>query len=214
MTNRITYTNDEIAVVEAHIQHNFGKVTAMHTIENQEQSLVVDIYIINPSEEFNFYTLVSMGMGANKMNVPPGAENLARAELVITLPPDWSFDDNSSESFWPVHLLRKIANLPLENKGWLSFGHTVENNQPFAQNTELSSSILLFPMVSEVENHSCVLPNGEMVNFYQIIPLYKEELKYEHDNDWESLLDLLSLDDKFTHVVTIDRPNYYTLFSK
>jgi Suppressor of fused protein (SUFU). len=205
------YTNEEIKYVEAHIKEHFGEIHAM-VQETVVGDIWADIYIVKPTEERNFYTLVTMGMGAHRMDVPPGAEKLSRAELLITLPPNWNFESKETKWTWPIHWLKTIARLPIRNNSWLSFAHTVESDRPFAPNTDLSCFLLLFPMVSEIGDHSCYLPNDEVIHFYQLLPIYKEEMRYKHQFEWEALLDLMCLDDNFNHVVNLSRPNYYRLF--
>ena len=34
----------------------------------------------------------------------------------------------------------------------------------------------------------CILPSGEEVNFYQVIPLYRDELEYKLAHDADALL--------------------------
>ena len=208
----LVYQNDEILSVESHIQKTFGDISAMFQ-ETTGSDVWVDIYVINPTENRNFYTLVTMGMGAYEMTTPLGAENFKRSELLMTLPPDWDFSESNENSFWPIRWLRAIARAPINENSWLSFGHTIESDHSFSYNTRLSAAILLFPMVSpDIEDYSCQLPNNECVQFYQVVPLYKEELKYFHTHDWEELLDLMCLDDDFSHIVNPTRPNYYETF--
>ena len=54
----------------------------------------MDICIVPPTEERDYYTLVTMGMGAHRMNVPEelAEYKLERAELAIALPADWKLD--------------------------------------------------------------------------------------------------------------------------
>ncbi len=208
----LVYQNDEILSVESHIQKTFGDISAMFQ-ETIGSDVWVDIYVINPTENRNFYTLVTMGMGAYEMTTPLGAEKFKRSELLMTLPPDWDFSESNENSFWPIRWLRAIARAPINENSWLSFGHTIESDHSFSYNTRLSAAILLFPMVSpDIEDYSCQLPNNECVQFYQVVPLYKEELKYCHTHDWEELLDLMCLDDDFSHIVNPTRPNYYETF--
>ena len=51
------------------------------------------ICIVPPTEERDYYTLVTMGMGAHRMNVPEelAEYKLERAELAIALPADYAF---------------------------------------------------------------------------------------------------------------------------
>ena len=62
-----------------------------------------------PSDERDYYTLVTMGMGAHRMNVPEelAEYKLERAELAIALPPDWKLDEESLKDelwYWPIGL--------------------------------------------------------------------------------------------------------------
>lgn len=57
----------------------------------------------------------------------------------------------------------------------------------------------------EEEAEVCVLPNGENVNFYQLIPLYREEIQYKLKHGADVLLDKMS---ELSFVVRVDRKNY------
>ena len=91
----------------------------------------VDICIVPPTEERDYYTLVTMGMGAHRMNVPEelAEYKLERAELAIALPADWKLDQESMKDekwYWPIRLLKSLARLPINCDSWLGHGHTVE----------------------------------------------------------------------------------------
>lgn len=84
------YTHDEMTCVMSHIEKSFGSVTnILHEIVSPD--IHVDICVIPPHDESAYYTLVTMGMGAHRMNVPDELKEklLERAELVIALPKDW-----------------------------------------------------------------------------------------------------------------------------
>ena len=59
-------------------------------------------------------------------------------------------------------------------------------------------------MVGKEGSEICKLSNGEVVNFYQLIPLYREEMDFKCKNDAESLLDIMS---DVSFVVDIHRDN-------
>ena len=129
------------------------------------------------------------------MNVPedePQAE-LERAELLINLPPDWPLTDEAlleETHFWPVRLLRQIARLPLVDDTWLGWGHVVRNGgEAYAESTRLGSALLLSPGVFGEPSYECILPGGELVNFYQLIPLYQEELDFVLENGLDRFLE-------------------------
>ena len=70
----------------------------------------------------------------------------------------------------------------------------MENREPFADNTKLCTAILTGPQDTEDGSEVCILPGGEEVNFYQVIPLYEDELDYKLEHDADALLDKMSGD--------------------
>ena len=202
------YTEDEMEAVEEHIEKCFGPVeTVLHELVSPD--IHVDIYVVPPAEGRNYYTLLTMGMGAHQMNVPKelAEYKLERAELVIALPADWKLDQESMKEerwYWPIRLLKALARLPIVNDTWLAWGHTMDNTKPFAENTELCAFILAGAQ-SPVEGcQVCALPDGGEVNFYQVLPLYRNELEYKLRHDADALLDKMADTD---FVVQTDRRN-------
>ena len=191
------YTEDEMSAVEQHIGKIFGPVEMVfHELVSPD--IHVDICMVPPSEERNYYTLVTMGMGAHRMNVPAelAEYKLERAELAIALPPDWKLDEASLKDerwYWPIGLLKVLARLPIAEDTWLGFGHTMDKQSPFAEGTELCAAILVGPQDAVWEGGEvCILPGGQEVNFYQVIPLYRDEMEYKLDHDADALLDKMA----------------------
>ena len=190
------YTEEEMEAVEGHIQQYFGKVeNVFHELVSPD--IHVDICMVPPTEERDYCTLVTMGMGAHRMNVPEELVEykLERAELAIALPADWKLDQESMKDekwYWPIRLLKSLARLPINCDSWLGHGHTVENREPFADNTKLCTATLIGPQDTEDGSEVCTLPGGEEVNFYQVIPLYEDELDYKLEHDVDALLDKMA----------------------
>ena len=150
-----------------------------------------------------------MGMGAHRMTLPEelADQGLDRAELLIALPPDWKLDHDSLQDerwYWPIRLLKSLARLPGISDTWLGWGHTVDNQEPYADNTELSGAILVVPQQVDEEGFSCQLPGGEEVNFYQLLPLYEDEMEYKIQSGADSLLELY---EGTSFIVDPERPN-------
>ena len=204
------YSEDEMSAIEQHIQSTFGAFDqVLHELDSPD--IHVDICVVPPSERRNYYTLVTMGMGAHRMNVPKelAEYKLERAELAIALPPDWKLDKDSMQEqrwYWPVGLLKVLARLPISNDTWLGFGHTMEKQSPFAEDTELCAAILTGPQDMDLDTcgEVCILPGGEEVNFYQVLPLYREEMEYKLEHDADALLERLAA---VSFVVCPDRPS-------
>jgi len=199
------YSGEDLDALEQHIETHFGAFTnVFHEIASPD--IHVDIVIIEPTPERNYYILLTMGMGARSMDVPAELEgyHLERAEIMVCLPPDWKLDDLSDEKwYWPLRWLKILARLPGENSTWLGWGHTIPNGAPLAENTRLSALMLIYPGAFGDGSFECELPSGSTVNFYQIIPLHKEELDYKLQNNAEALLDLMS--DKDLDYIRLDR---------
>ena len=206
------YTEEEMEAVEGHIQQYFGKFeNVFHELSSPD--IHVDICVVPPSEERDYYTLVTMGMGAHRMNVPEelAEYKLERAELAIALPGNWKLkheDLKNERWYWPIRLLKTLARLPIASDTWLGFGHTMDNEEDFAKGTKLCAAILTGPQDTEDGSEVCILPSGEEVNFYQVIPLYREELEYKMEHDADALLDKM---DGISFVTYNTRPNAMTM---
>ena len=206
------YTEEEMEAVEGHIQQYFGNFeNVFHELSSLD--IHVDICVVPPSEERDYYTLVTMGMGAHRMNVPEelAEYKLERAELAIALPGNWKLkheDLKNERWYWPIRLLKTLARLPIASDTWLGFGHTMDNEENFAKDTKLCAAILTGPQDTEDGSEVCILPSGEEVNFYQVIPLYREELEYKMEHDADALLDKM---DGISFVTYNTRPNTMTM---
>ena len=190
------YSEDEMSAIEQHIKNTFGEFeNVFHELVSPD--IHVDICVVPPSDERDYYTLVTMGMGAHRMNVPEelAEYKLERAELAIALPADWKLVQESMQDerwYWPIRLLKVLARLPIASDTWLGFGHTMDNKENFAENTKLCAAILTGPQSTEEGGEVCTLPGGEEVNFYQVIPLYEDELDYKLEHDADALLDKMA----------------------
>ena len=187
------YTEEEMDAVENYIETNFGAYGhVFHELVSPDIHL--DICIVEPTEERSYYMLVTLGMGAHRMNVPAelAEHKLERAELAIALPPDWNIHQSDEVHYWPIHLLKDLARLPIEMNTWLGWGHTIDGRAPYADSTDLAAALIISGQVKEGGSNVCLLPDGDEVNFYQIIPLYKDELKYKLSHNADDLLDRLA----------------------
>lgn len=199
------YDEEEIDVLEEHIKEYFGEFpTVLHEIFSPD--IHVDVYIVPPTEERNYYTLITMGMGAHIMDIPQElpADEYSRAELLICLPPDWKVGENDEEWFWPIRLLKDLARLPLNCGTWLGWGHSVDNSRQYSNNTALCGAMLINPTGISDDAACCELPCGDTVNFFEVIPLYREEMRFKVEYGTESLLDRMS---NVSHITDINRPN-------
>lgn len=183
------YSAEEINTLETYIQQEFGAYESVfHEIVSPD--IHVDIAIIPPNGKKNYYTLVTMGMGAHRMNVPPELKQyqLERAEIVACLPADWELQNNDEKWYWPLRWMKILARMPIEQDTWLSYGHTVQSREPFAENTKLCCAMLLEALCKKEERY-VTLPSGEIVRFYQMFPIYEEEMNLKISDNTEAVLE-------------------------
>ena len=199
------YEENELSAVEAHIEKYFGAFPSVfHELVSPD--IHVDVAVIEPNEERPYYTLMTIGMGAHAMTMPEelSAEYLDRAEVFLCLPPDWPITGKEETDYWPIRLLKVLARLPVEEDSWLGWGHSIAHGEPFAKNTSFCGCLLLEPQDTAPGAEECVLPNGERVLFYQVIPLYQQELDYKIAHGVGALLEKMANE---TDVIEIGRPN-------
>lgn len=206
------YSSKEVNKIEAYIQKQYGDFpTVIHEIVSPD--IHVDIALIPPSDEQPYYKLVTMGAGAYKMDVPRefGKRKLERAEYVIFLPKEWNVQSDKEEDYWPIRYLKVMARLPIVCETWLGLGHTMqadEEGKPFAENTKFNSLILLRSIGKE---NQVVEPMRlglfGRVNFYQLYPLYQEELDFKMEHSMSDLIDKID-DEDLNLVLNLNRKNY------
>jgi len=198
------YSNEDYLFLGKHIEENYGKFEIV-LCEKVSSHISVDIAVVEPTPERDFYTLVTMGMGAHRMNVPPeyAEEKLERAELVICLPPDWDLDSSDEIWYWPIRWLKNLCRLHIEMNTWLGWGHTITTNGDVSENAAFRCLMLLTPWKFGENAHLCRLPGGDEINFYQILPIYEGEMEYKLRNGTDALLELFDADE--AHVVDIHR---------
>jgi len=187
-----------LTAITNHVEKHIGVIdNVFHEIVSD--LIHLDILIVNPTKERNYYTLVTCGMSNLPMNVPEGAENFKFAELMLCLPSNWNLSQESiniEENYWPIRWLKELARLPHEYETWLYHAHTVPNGdpaQPFASNTSFSGMILALPTIVEDVNSffTLRLPNDTEVHFFSLIPLFKEEMDLKLKSGAEALFEKL-----------------------
>lgn len=205
------YTESEMEQYETYIAEQFGEFDGVfHEIISPDIHL--DVIIVPPTPENNYYKLITMGMGAYKMDIPDELNQyeLKRAELILYLPPTWNVGSDKEEDYWPIRQLKGTARIPVQCDTWLGYGHTVssdEENTPYADNTGFCSMMLLNGVNLKGEELDLRMETIGKINFYQLFPLYKEELEYKQGTDADTLLNLFDEADR-TPIINISRKNY------
>ena len=185
------YDDNEIEIIDEFISDTFGDYeNVFHEIASPDIHL--DVCIVDPSEQEPCYKLVTMGAGAFRMPVPEEYEKyqINYAEYVIYLPKDWDINSSKEEDYWPIRLLKDTARLPIWEDTWLSYGHTTQHDaegSAYASNTRFNSIVLNY-----AGDNRLIMPSGKVINFYEIIPLYPEELDFKLENNADILFDMFN----------------------
>ncbi|MGF7050689.1 hypothetical protein J2T13_005239 [Paenibacillus sp. DS2015] len=196
---RLASADEEaLEMISNHVEKYIGKIDGVfHEIISDIVHL--DILIVKPTKEKNYYTLVTSGMSNLPMTVPEGADHFKFAELVICLPSEWKVSDEAfkqEENYWPVLWLKKLARFPHEYQTWLYRAHTIPNGdpaRPFATNTDFTGMILSIPTTVDNANEffTLELANGKSVHFFSLIPIYTNEMDFKLKKGTDALVEKL-----------------------
>ena len=193
------YTENERIEIIKFIEENFGKVEEIYKIGYDNYYL--DVAQINPTKEKPYYTIITLGMGEYKMYNQNNENFSSFAELIISLPPDWNFDDKNYT--WAIDELIQLTYIPFTYFFAYEWGHLENNFEPFSSNTKLSAVTLLYPEMKK-ENSGLLKLENRNLQFYQIVPLYDEEYTFALKNGMKNLL-LLDVEKKISFVIDMNR---------
>ena len=199
------YTEDALDRFEAFVAEHFGPYSKVFH-EKVSEDIHVDVIVVPPTGETPYYTLVTMGMGAYPMAVPENIKpyEAERAELVFFLPDDWPLASNRREDLWPLLSLIKMARYPMQQNTWLGAGHTV----PLPVDETDFGGLMLLDIANLEENFPELrLPGFGRINFYALMPLYREELAYKRQHGFDTFLALFG-DDGLPLAPENGRKNY------
>lgn len=198
-----SYTPYEAQTIQDHIIEHYGNISRTVSVKECE-ALDLKLYVIEPTKERDFYTVITSGMGAYKMELPDDFKDtdLDRIELLIYLGSNWDIDSafkssqNSSTTGliidgsvtpllgninaqwnYPIRILKNLAQAPVNNDSYFVMGNIMDDETPFADSTHDSGGILMFPAYATEEAQVCTLPSGQKVGFLQVMPITSDEIE-------------------------------------
>lgn len=206
------YTEKEMEKVSDYIERQYGEYEIVaHEVVSPD--IHCDIVIVPPTQEQPYYKLVTMGAGAYKMNIPKKLKSVVcdRAEYVIFLPKDWNLESEEEKDYWPIRMLKTIARLTVNTDDWLCYNHTIQLTQdgsPVAESTGFNSCALLFSTGKDGQEVNPLRMGffGKKVAFYQLYPLYPEELNFKLEHSISELIDKIGTEENL--IIDIHRKNY------
>jgi hypothetical protein len=182
--------------IDAHVERYIGKVeTVFHEILSDMVHL--DVHFVPATKERPFHVLVTSGVSDEPMNVPEGMEEFRRAELLMALPRHWPLtqeDFKREENYWPVRWLKQIGRLPHEYNTWIGWGHSIPNGDPAEPiaNTDFIGVMVTPAQWLPMEFFQLTANDGEKISFYELVPLYQEEIDLKMKQGAEELEERLA----------------------
>lgn len=199
--------------IQNHIEKYIGPIgNVFH--ERISDQVHIDLFLINPTPQKNYYTIITSGLSHRPMKAPQGAEDCQYAELVISLPPDWrlSEQDLQDESnYWPLRQLKMLARFPHMYDAWLWYGHTIPNGNPpyrFAPNTHFSGMLIGPVLLAPEEFETLKIDEEKTIHFFSLVPLYTDEMNFKLKKGSEPFFEKLS-EAGINELVNIWRPNLF-----
>lgn len=188
--------SENIELVTAHIAKHIAEPD--YVFHEFVSDLVhLDVHVIAPTPERNYFTLVTTGMSDRPMTPPEEYAEYSYAELMLCLPPDWPLDKKGSEDLevcWPVELLKHLARKPHEYETWFAESHTVPNTPAFEHytpSTKFCAVTFATPKTAPAEFAQLKVADNKTIHFLAVIPLYLAEIKLALKQGSEPLFELL-----------------------
>jgi Suppressor of fused protein (SUFU) len=191
--------------IQKHIGKHIGESDdVLHEILSP--TVHVDIYIVKPSDEIPYLTLITSGMSDLDMTVPEGvepAEEYRLAEMIAFLPPDWPIGgfsgisdgkENDPPGWYVAGWMKHYARMPHEYQSLLSWFHTTANGDP-ASPIEKDIGMVGFLFAPALQ----LGPQGLFIHTYDdrqirllnLIPIWPDEVAYAVKKGGEALCDKL-----------------------
>ena len=196
--------------IQAHLERYIGPVeTVLHEVVSD--LIHLDVLYIPPTSERPFTVLVTSGVSDLPMTVPEGMEDYARAEFLIALPETWPINEKAFKDeahYWPVRWLKYIGRIPHEYDTWIGWGHTIPNGDPPEpiSNTSFIGVMASPPYWLDSDFFQLTASNGDIISFYEMVPLYPEEMTLKLEKGAEELERRFEKEN-VEFVLDIDRPN-------
>ncbi len=191
---RIACDEGIIEAIAEHVERYVGDIDQVYH-EIVSDVVHIDVYIVAPSPERDYYTLVTSGMSSLPMKTPTGRKECAYSELVMCLPPSWHVlkaDYKKEKYWWPFRLIKSLARLPHEYDLWMWTGSTVPNGDPAAPydpSVRYCCALIAAPILFGDDFASLKVGKKKTLHFHTVLPLYKEEMEIKLSAGLDALFD-------------------------
>lgn len=185
---------EEVAeAIDRHLATHFGPVEfVLHEVASH--LVGIHVYVIGPTAERPYQTLITSGMSERPMAAPEGQGISPYAELMLCLPADWPLTQTALQderTGWPVRVLKQVARFPHEYATWIGEWHSVPNGDPavpYAPGTPFAG-VVVTPMLNvRPEARTVDVGDGTQINVLALVPLHPAEVGLKVSRGTEALI--------------------------
>jgi len=194
----------------AHVRQHLGEVNAACLREILPGATVsINIHVVPCSKMDGSLALVTTGMSDKPMNMPKGQEQYQYAELLIYLPPDWPLSSEALRDphhFWPMKWLKQLALYPHDQHTYLVGmpPSIIDIGESLGPKVGFNCIMVTDAMPEGMEQ--LTTRDGRTINFYMLMPLYREEKDIETNAGLEALFEHFDKAN-ISPIVDVKRPN-------
>ena len=178
----------------AHLEKYLGDFEGIYK-QIVPTEIPIDILYFS-GEKYN--AIVTNGMRAVTMSVPPELKGYEQVELMMFI--DKSFDFScegmhTEESAWLIRLLTDLALYPSQINSYLGWGHIVGNGEELeAYNASAAycGALIYPPMVQEDMTFYRYIEKDKNIFIYNVMPLFKDELRFIQEHSSDQFVNLMS----------------------
>lgn len=142
--------------------------------------------------------IVTNGMRAMVMSVPPELEDYKQAELMMFIDKSFSLSEGGiqrEESAWLISLLTDLALYPKQTNSYLGWGHIVGNGEEleaYDASVAYCGALIYPPMVQEDVTFYRYIEKDRNIFIYNVMPLFKDELRFIQEHSSDQFVNLMS----------------------
>ena len=157
----------------------------------------IPIDILHFSGE-KYDAIVTNGMRAMVMPVPPELDDYKQVELMMFIDKSFSLSEGgiqTEESAWLITLLTDIALYPKQTNTYLGWGHIVGNGEEleaYDASVAYCGALIYPPMAQEDVRFYRYIEKDRNISIYNVMPLFKEELKFIQEHSSDQFVNLMS----------------------
>ena len=193
----------ELDVLNNFIEETFGENDSFFdrkSDENPNLNPNLKMYVVYPTVERPYYTVVTMGLSDYTMNITGKLAELLpnRLELVMYVSADWDTDNSDDpDRFLVFNILMAVGNVLIDGEVAIPDGSTVNFGEPVRDDSKLSVAMVMHT------DTFCTLPNGDKVAFRPVCMLSDGELQFRKENGVSAIVERLTLVDSENPLLTI-----------